>query len=188
MPFRFRALELPGLVLVEAEAREDRRGLFMEVYRRSEFAAHGVPGTFVQDNYSSSAHRVLRGLHYQRPPRAQGKLVLVLRGEIFDVAVDLRHGSPTYGRWAGVVLSSANRRMLYVPEGFAHGFCVTGDQADVVYKATAEYAPELEGGVRWDDPEIGVRWPVAEPILSERDAALPPLRDAARDAVREGQR
>lgn len=188
MPFRFRPLELRGVVLVETQVREDPRGLFMEVYKRSEFALHRVPVSFVQDNYSSSTRGVLRGLHYQRPPGAQGKLVLALRGEIFDVAVDLRTGSATYGRWVGVTLSSANRRMLYVPEGFAHGFCVVSDVADVVYKATAEYAPDLEGGIRWNDPQIGVRWPIADPILSEKDAALPLLQESGHDVVHEGRR
>ncbi len=181
MPFRFRPLEIPGVILIETRAHEDPRGVFIEMYKCSAFAACGVPASFVQDNYSSSGRGVLRGLHYQRPPRAQAKLVMALRGEIFDVVVDLRRDSPAYGRWTGVTLSSSNRCMLYVPEGLAHGFCVTSDAADVMYKVTAEYAPELESGVRWNDPAVGIRWPIADPIISEKDAALPLLRDIQHD-------
>lgn len=183
MPFRFANLELPGLVLVEAESFTDPRGLFMETYRQSAFEAAGVREVFVQDNHSHSVRGVLRGLHYQKPPKAQGKLVRVVCGEIFDVAVDIRPNSPTYKRWTAVVLSGDNNRMLYVPEGFAHGFCVLSDTADVVYKTTAEFAPELEGGIRWNDPQLAIRWPIADPILSGRDAALPPLPEPGRRSV-----
>jgi len=175
MPFRFQPLTLSGLVLVNAEAIGDTRGLFRETYKRSAFEAGGISGLFVQDNFSHSRRGVLRGLHYQETPMAQGKLVGVLNGEIFDVAVDIRPGSPTYLRWTGVVLSGENNRMLYVPDGFAHGFCVLSDVADVLYKTTAEYAPELERGIRWNDPQLGIRWPIADPILSKKDAALPLL-------------
>lgn len=177
MPFRFKELEIPGPILVEAEAFEDPRGVFVETYKRSEFEAAGIHEVFVQDNYSHSVYRVLRGLHYQKHPMAQGKLVGVVHGKIFDVAVDVRSDSPTYKRWVGVVLSGHDYRMLYVPEGFAHGFCVLSDVADVVYKVTAEYSPELETGVRWNDPLVDIRWPIADPILSAKDAALPFLRD-----------
>ncbi len=177
MSFRFQRLELSGVILVEPQVHEDRRGHFFEVYKRSEFRAAGIPVSFVQDNYSHSVRGVLRGLHYQRPPRAQGKLVMVTGGAVFDVVVDLRRDSPTCGRWTGVTLSSANRRMLYVPAGFAHGFCVLSDVADVLYKVTAEYAADLEEGIRWNDPQLGIRWPVADPILSKRDAALPLFQD-----------
>lgn len=179
MPFLFQRLEIPDVVLVTAQASADQRGSFAELYKRSEFAAHGIPAVFVQDNCSSSVHRVLRGLHYQRFPRAQSKLIMVVRGEIFDVAVDLRKDSPTFGRWSGAVLSAATRRMLYVPEGCAHGFCVTSREADVVYKVTAEYAPEFEGGLRWNDPSLNIKWPIAEPVLSARDRALPLLSEIA---------
>ncbi len=178
MPFRFERLEIPDLVLVEGKAFEDPRGFFREVWKRPEFAAFGIADDFVQDNHSHSVRGTLRGLHYQKPPKAQAKLVMVLAGEVFDVAVDLRKGSPTFGRWAGVGLSAATGRMLYVPAGFAHGFCVTSAEADVFYKVTAEYAPELDRGVRWDDPAIGVRWPVADPVLSAKDGRLPLLKDA----------
>src|SRR5690606_15100817 len=139
----------------------------------------------VQDNLSHSRYGVLRGLHYQAHPKAQGKLVSVLRGEIFEVAVDIRRGSPTYGRGVGVRLAAKDRRLLYVPVGFAHGFCVLSVEADVVYKVTKEYAPELDRGVRWNDPELGIRWPIEEPILSPKDAQLPLLREAAPDFIYE---
>jgi len=183
VPFEFEPQAIPEVILVRARAFPDPRGFFVESYRRSQFAANGIPQEFVQDNLSHSTRGVLRGLHYQKNPHAQGKLVMVLRGEIFDVAVDLRRGSLTFGRWVGVVLSGENRTMLYVPEGFAHGFCVLSDEADVLYKVTAEYAPDLDRGIRWDDPEIGVRWPLANPILSPKDATLPALRDADHDFV-----
>jgi dTDP-4-dehydrorhamnose 3,5-epimerase len=151
------------------------------LYKRSEFARNGIAAAFVQDNLSHSVRGVLRGLHYQKRAVAQAKLVSVIRGEIFDVAVDIRKGSPTYGRSVSTVLSRANGRMLYVPEGFAHGFCVLSDEADVLYKVTAEYSPENERGILWSDPQLGIDWPVKEPILSQRDANLPLLRDADND-------
>lgn len=180
MVFRFHPLALPGLIQVEPPAFEDRRGVFMEAYKHSEFVAQGIPA-FVQDNLSWSVRGTLRGLHYQKHPKAQGKLVTVLAGEIFDVGVDLREGSPTFKRWIGVTLSSQNRLMLYVPEGFAHGFCVLSEEAAVLYKVTAEYAPELDTGICWNDPELSVRWPVADPLLSEKDARLPTLAQAGVD-------
>ena len=178
MPFQYQSLEIPEVILIEARAFEDKRGLFMEAYKLSEFEAGGIPEIFVQDNYSHSIRRVLRGLHYQKPPKAQGKLVMVLQGEVFDVAVDLRLGSPTYGRWVGIKLTAKDHRMLYIPVGFAHGFCVLSDEADVLYKATAEYAPELDRGIRWDDRDLGIPWPIQDPILSPRDAQLPCLKEA----------
>jgi dTDP-4-dehydrorhamnose 3,5-epimerase len=181
MPFRFQTLEIPDVIVVDAKAFGDDRGFFVETYKRSEFAAGGIPDRFVQDNYSRSARDVLRGLHYQKHPKAQAKLVHVTTGEIFDVEVDLRRGSPTYGRWVGVTLSDKNHRMLYVPVGFAHGFCVLSDTADVVYKVTAEYEPTLDRGIIWNDPEVGIRWPVEAPILSPKDAGLSRLRDADND-------
>jgi dTDP-4-dehydrorhamnose 3,5-epimerase len=178
MSFRFHRLEIPDVVLVEAESFADDRGFFAETYKMSPFAAHGISLPFVQDNLSHSVQGVLRGLHYQKHPRAQGKLIMALRGRIFDVAVDIRVGSPTYRRWVGVVLSADDSRSLYVPVGFAHGFCVLSEQADVLYKVTEEYAPEFDRGIVWNDPAIGVQWPVAEPILSPKDAQLPLLSDA----------
>jgi dTDP-4-dehydrorhamnose 3,5-epimerase len=174
-------LEIAGVILVEAAAFGDERGFFAELYRRSEFARNGIAGVFVQDNLSHSVRGVLRGLHYQKRPAAQAKLVSVIRGEVFDVAVDIRKGSPTYGRSVSIILSRANGRMLYVPEGFAHGFCVLSDEADVLYKVTAEYSPENERGILWSDPQLGIDWPIEKPVLSPRDAHLPLLRDADND-------
>jgi dTDP-4-dehydrorhamnose 3,5-epimerase len=178
VPFQFHRLEIPEVVLIEAQQYRDNRGFFAETYKLSEFAAHGIPHAFVQDNLSHSARGVLRGLHYQKQPKAQGKLVTVLKGRVFDVAVDIRHGSPTYRQWVGMELSGENCRMLYIPTGFAHGFCVLSETADVVYKVTEEYARDLDRGIVWNDPEIGIQWPVSKPILSPKDAALPLLREA----------
>jgi dTDP-4-dehydrorhamnose 3,5-epimerase len=178
VPFTFQRLEIPEVVLIEPKVFQDGRGFFMETYKFSDFAAFGITARFVQDNHSRSKKGVLRGLHYQNPPKAQGKLVRVVAGEIFDVAVDIRKGSPTYGRWVGERLSAENKRMLYIPPGFAHGFCVLNEEAEVVYKVTEEYAPEHEAGIIWNDPDIGISWPIANPIISEKDAALPCLKEA----------
>jgi dTDP-4-dehydrorhamnose 3,5-epimerase len=183
MAFRFTQLAIPDVIQIEGEVFADERGFFAELYRGSTFKQHGIASDFVQDNHSRSRRWVLRGLHYQKQPRAQAKLVAVLRGEIYDVAVDIRRGSPNYGRWVGAVLSEENRRALYIPEGFAHGFCVLSDEADVVYKVTREYAPELDRGIVWNDPELGIEWPVSDPVLSEKDAALPRLTDGDNNFV-----
>jgi dTDP-4-dehydrorhamnose 3,5-epimerase len=188
MPFRFIRMEIPDIVLVEPQVFEDGRGFFMEVYKGSDFSSNGISDVFVQDNYSYSVRGVLRGLHYQKYPRAQAKLVMVLKGEIFDVAVDIRRGSPNYSRWVGVKLSSKKNRMLYIPVGFAHGFCVLSDEADVLYKVTEEYTPELDRGIIWNDPSIGIHWPIEEPIVSPKDARLPALREADQDFVYEGDK
>lgn len=181
MPFHFRRLDIPDVIVIEPSVFDDDRGVFVETYKQSEFAAFGIREAFVQDNHSRSQRGVLRGLHYQKQTRAQAKAVRVVTGEIFDVAIDIRKGSPTYGKWVAVILSEANRWMLYVPSGFAHGFCVLSDVADVIYKATAEYDPEHERGIVWNDPDLRIAWPIARPILSARDAALPPLRTADND-------
>lgn len=181
MPFSFTPTAISGIVLIEPRVFPDARGFFMETYKRSEFAAHGIDEAFVQCNHSRSARGTLRGLHYQREPKAQGKLVRVLSGEIYDVVVDMRKGSSTYGKWLGGVLSVKNKQMLYVPGGFAHGFCVTSDEADVTYMTTAEYAPEFEAGVIWNDPELAIDWPIRNPELSPRDRAWPRLREAEND-------
>ena len=178
MPFRFQRLDIPDVILIEPRTFEDQRGFFMETYKRSDFAANGITGEFVQSNYSHSVRGTLRGLHCQKPPRAQGKLVMALRGEVFDVAVDIRQGSPTYGQWVSTILSDENFHMLYIPVGFVHGFCVLSEEADFVYLVTAEYAPELDSGILWNDPAIGIQWPIAEPMLSSKDAQLPLLQDA----------
>jgi dTDP-4-dehydrorhamnose 3,5-epimerase len=175
VPFEFVRLEIPELVLVKARAYPDERGVFVETYKHSEFKANGIREAFVQDNFSRSTRGVLRGLHYQMPPKAQGKLITVLRGEIFDVAVDIRKGSPTYGRWLGRRLSEGRDELLYVPPGFAHGFQVLSDVAYVVYKVTEEYQPHVDRGIAWNDPSLAIDWPIHEPMLSRKDAALPTL-------------
>jgi dTDP-4-dehydrorhamnose 3,5-epimerase len=185
MPFNFTPLRIPEVILVEAKVYPDARGFFMETYWRDAFAANGITDDFVQDNFSHSRRGVLRGLHYQKHPQAQGKLLRVAYGEGFDVAVDIRKGSPTFGQWVGEVLSAENHRMLYVPAGFAHGFYVLSETAGLVYKVTAGYAPDLEAGIVWNDPDIGIAWPIAEPVLSPRDAALPGLHDADNNFVYE---
>lgn len=184
MPFEFTPLSLPGVVLVQPRVFSDARGFVLETYRRHEFATAGLTEIFVQENHSSSNKGTLRGLHFQRPPMAQGKLVRVLAGEIYDVAVDLRKGEPTFGKWVGVTLSARDHQSLYVPAWCAHGFCVLSERADVLYKMTAEYAPALESGIAWDDPSIGITWPVNDPILSARDRAWPSLATAVAEVVR----
>ena len=174
---------IPEVKLVEPRVFEDDRGFFLETFHAGRFAEHGLPSEFVQDNHSRSRRGVLRGLHYQLR-RPQGKLVGVARGEIFDVAVDIRRGSPTFGRWAGAVLSESNHHMLWVPPGFAHGFFTLSDVADVIYKCTALYEPADDRGVLWSDPAIGIEWPGADPILSDKDRALRTL-DAAHDDLPE---
>jgi dTDP-4-dehydrorhamnose 3,5-epimerase len=168
---------LPGVLLLEPRIFSDDRGFFMETYHGERFASLGIDLPFVQDNHSFSSGPVLRGLHYQEP-NAQGKLVHAVTGAIFDVAVDIRKGSPTFGRWFGTELSAENRRMLWVPPGFAHGFCLVSPTADVIYKCTTSYDAASDRSIRWDDPELGIDWPVREPNLSAKDAAAPLLRDA----------
>jgi dTDP-4-dehydrorhamnose 3,5-epimerase len=178
MPFSFKSLEIPEVILVEPKVFRDERGFFLETYKMPDFVASGIKGNFIQENHSRSTKAVLRGLHYQNPPFAQGKLVRVVRGEIFDVIVDIRKGCPTYGKWVGVILSEENKNMLYIPEGFAHGFCVLSEVAEVTYKATNVYSPESEAGIIWNDEELNIKWPIEKPILSERDARWPVLRKA----------
>jgi len=175
--FRFRTLAIPGLLLIEPKVYSDERGFFFEAYNYRDFQAAGLDAPFVQDNHSRSKKGVLRGLHFQ-VQHPQGKLVRAVAGEIFDVAVDLRAGSPTYKRWYGVVLSSENKRQLYIPGGFAHGFLVLSGVAEVLYKCTEYYYPEDEEGIIWNDPEIGIKWPLPAgetPILSEKDRGFKSL-------------
>ncbi|HZH03594.1 MAG TPA: dTDP-4-dehydrorhamnose 3,5-epimerase [Myxococcaceae bacterium] len=172
------ATRLPDVLLIEPTVFGDERGFFTETFQADRYAAAGIPGPFVQDNWSRSARGTLRGLHFQEP-NAQGKLVSVIRGAVFDVAVDVRRGSPTFGQWVGVELSERNKVQLWVPEGFAHGFCVTSDSADFVYKCTRPYSKEAECGVLWSDPDLGIQWPAAKPLLSAKDAVAPRLKDAA---------
>ncbi|MEW6663478.1 MAG: dTDP-4-dehydrorhamnose 3,5-epimerase [Bacillota bacterium] len=173
---------LPGVVIIEPRVLGDARGFFMETWQQARYAAAGLPEVFVQDNLSFSSHGTLRGLHYQHP-YPQGKLVSVLQGEVFDVAVDIRVGSPTYGLWVGVTLSAENKRQLYIPPGFAHGFCVKSESALFAYKCTEFYHPEAEGGIIWNDPDIGIEWPVKAPLLSGKDGVYPRLREVPREKL-----
>lgn len=168
---------LPEVLLVEPDVHGDSRGFFQEIWRDENYVAAGISGPFVQDNLSRSGRGVLRGLHYQEPA-AQGKLVQVIAGAVFDVAVDIRQGSSTFGKWAGEILSAENHRQLWIPPGFAHGFCVVSETADFIYKCTAPYRPSDEYSIRFDDPDIAIDWPVREPVLSERDRSAPLLKDA----------
>ncbi len=166
---------LSGVMVIEPRCHTDERGWFVESWDRRRFAAAGLDTDFVQDNHSLSRRGVVRGLHYQAPPRAQAKLVRCTAGRIWDVVVDIRHGSPTYGQWDAVELDAASQRMVWVPVGFAHGFAVLSEQAEVQYKCSDHYAPEAAVGIRWDDPALGIPWPVREPVLSEQDRRHPPL-------------
>lgn len=161
-------LEPTGIVLVEPRVFADHRGQFFETFHAEKFAVAGIPSHFVQDNHSLSYRHVLRGLHYQIQ-KAQGKLIRAIRGEVFDVAVDLRRASATFGRWFGTLLSAENRRMMYLPPGFAHGFCAYSAEAEVAYKCTDLYAPQFERTLLWNDPAVGIPWPVKEPIMAEKD-------------------
>jgi dTDP-4-dehydrorhamnose 3,5-epimerase len=173
---RFRPTELPDVILVEPEVHRDQRGFFLETYHARKYAEGGIPGPFVQDNHSRSVKGTLRGLHAQRR-HPQGKLVRAIDGEMFDVAVDIRRGSATFGRWVGVRLSGENFRQLYIPPGFAHGFCVLSEIVHVEYKCTDFYHAEDEIGIAWDDPQIGITWPLSDPIISAKDRSLPRLSD-----------
>lgn len=175
MNFKFTKLEIPEIILIEPIFFKDERGFFSEIYKKPLFLKENIP-EFVQDNLSKSKKNVLRGLHYQKNKFSQGKLITVFEGIIFDVAVDIRIGSPTYGKSISKKLSSDNLQLLYIPEGFAHGFCVLSDYALFSYKVTNVYKPENEKGIRWDD--IGINWPISNPILSDRDKKLPKLKDA----------
>jgi dTDP-4-dehydrorhamnose 3,5-epimerase len=168
---RLTPTELPDVIVIEPAVFEDPRGFFMETWHAEKFRAAGLDRAFLQDNHSGSVRNALRGLHYQLG-RPQGKLVRVVAGEIFDVAVDLRRSSPTFGRWTGLTLSAANRLQLWVPEGFAHGYYVTSERAEVIYKCTDVYVPEEERTLRWDDPDVGIEWPLGAepPVVSAKDA------------------
>lgn len=176
MPIKVTETILPGVLILEPVVHGDSRGFFLETWREDQYQELGIREDFVQDNHSRSSRNVLRGLHLQRN-KPQGKLVRVARGAVFDVAVDVNRNSPTFGKWVGVELSDENLRQFYVPPGYAHGFCVLSDVADFLYKCTAYYDHTDEVGVRWDDPDIGVQWPIKQPALSNRDKQLPLLRD-----------
>ena len=174
MTVKFNKTPLSGVLLIEPDVFEDARGFFMEIFHKEKYAEGGIGRSFVQDNHTHSRHGTLRGLHYQLR-HAQAKLIYVTTGEIFDVAVDIRRGSPTFGQWTGTKLSSENRRQIFVPEGFAHGFCVLGKTADVIYKCTDLYIPGDEYGIFWADPALGIDWPIKTPVLSEKDKQNPKL-------------
>ena len=177
MPFTFKRLSISDVILVEPRSFSDDRGFFFESFKESDFLSNGIDKKFVQDNFSHSIYGVIRGLHFQKTPKAQAKLVTVLKGKIFDVAVDIRKNSPTYGKWVSEILSSDIHNLLYIPEGFAHGFCVMSKEADILYKVSNEYSPEHEGGVIWNDSEINITWPVDNPLLQEKDSKLPLLKN-----------
>ncbi len=179
MPLKFKETGIPDLLVVEPVVFGDERGFFLEFYKRSEFLKAGINVNFVQDNHSRSKKGVLRGLHFQEEPAAQGKLVKCIRGKIFDVAVDLRKGSPTFKKWFGIELSEENKLMLWIPPGFAHGFLTLSEEAEIIYKVSgSEYSPKHDRSIRWDDPEIGITWPLdTKPILSEKDKNAPFLKE-----------
>ncbi len=183
MSFTFKRLEISDVILITPKVFPDGRGFFYENFQKSSFISNGINKQFVQDNFSHSVKGVLRGLHYQKDPKAQAKLVTALSGEIFDVAVDIRKDSPTYGKWTGEILSEDNHKLLYIPEGFAHGFCVLSQNADVLYKVNQEYSPEHEKGIKWNDPAVNITWPIDKPILHEKDHQLPLLKDADNNFV-----
>ena len=176
MPFKFRELEIPGVILVESKIFSDGRGCFMEIFKHSDFYEFGIKEYFVQDNYSISSKGVLRGLHYQVGLHAQGKLVRCISGRIFDVAVDIRRDTTTFGNWVGVELNSETGNLLFIPPRFAHGFVVMSEKAEILYKCTKEYSSKDERGIIWNDSDIGIKWPIDEPILSKKDQENLPLK------------
>ena len=178
MPFTFRKLDPEGLILVEPKVFPDERGFFMESFKKSDFSSNGIDCDFVQDNHSLSKKNVIRGLHYQKNPRSQGKLVRVIKGAAWDVAVDIRKSSPAFLKWYAVELSEENSKMLFIPPGFAHGFIALSDSVHLMYKCTNEYDGKLDAGIRWNDPDIGIQWPVKDPVISQKDLILPLLKDA----------
>ncbi len=173
---KIKRTELPGVIVIEPDSFEDPRGYFMETYQDTRYYDLGIKVRFVQDNISFSKKGVLRGLHYQYP-HAQHKLVQAISGKIFDVAVDIRSGSPTYGRWTSAILSDRNRLQFFVPAGFAHGFCVLSETAHVLYKCSDYYSPHTEGGILWSDPDLKIQWPESEPLISSKDASHPLLKN-----------
>jgi len=172
----FKKLSIPEVILIEPIIFSDKRGFFFENFKEDNFLSNGIT-KMIQDNISHSTQGVIRGLHYQKNPKAQAKLVSVITGKIFDVAVDIRKNSPTFGKWVGEILSDQNHRSLYIPDGFAHGFSVLSEEANVLYKVSNEYSIENEGGIKWNDPTIGVQWSIKQPIISEKDNSLPLLKN-----------
>ena len=178
MPFEFKRLAIPELVLIQPKCFDDSRGFFVETYKKSDFIKFGIFDDFVQDNHSKSTKNVLRGLHYQNPPKAQSKLVRCIQGEILDIAVDIRINSPNYGKWLGERLSADNKKMLYIPVGFAHGFLVLSDTAEIVYKTGEEYSFADDAGIKWNDTQININWHCENPLISDKDNNLPYLKNA----------
>jgi dTDP-4-dehydrorhamnose 3,5-epimerase len=174
--------ELPGVLIIEPRVFPDGRGFFLETYNRERYIKSGIDNEFVQDNLSQSVKNTLRGLHYQHP-HSQAKLVQVLEGVVFDVAVDIRYGSPAFGKWAGVLLSSENKKQFYIPKGLAHGFCVLSNTAVFSYKCDDFYAPDCEGGILWSDPGLKIEWPVKDPLLSDKDRKYSSLKDIPRELL-----
>jgi dTDP-4-dehydrorhamnose 3,5-epimerase len=182
MSFTFKRLSIPEVILIEPKLYSDNRGFFFENFKEKDFFSNGIT-KMIQDNFSHSIYGVIRGLHYQKNPKAQAKLVTVFTGKIFDVAVDIRKNSPTYGKWVSEILSNENNRSLYIPEGFAHGFCVLSEEANVLYKVSNEYSLENERGVIWNDPTINIIWNIEKPIISEKDSKLPLLENSESNFV-----
>ena len=177
MPFNFIEQEIQGLILIEPKVFSDDRGFFMETYKESEFRDNGITDKFVQNNLSKSSKNVIRGLHFQIEPKAQGKLIQVIHGLVWDVAVDLRTNSPTYMKWVGLELDDIKRKMFYIPPGFAHGFAALSDEVIFQYKCTNEFDLISERGIRWDDPDINITWPVEMPLVSDKDKLLPFIKE-----------
>lgn len=178
MPFSFRSLSIPDVTLVQTKSFSDDRGYFIESFKSSDFIANCLPGCFVQDNFSFSKKNVLRGLHFQKNPKEQGKLIFVIKGSVWDVAVDIRKNSPTFSKWIAVELTDKKHEMLYIPAGFAHGFLSLTEDVYLIYKCTKEYDPMLDSGIRWDDPDIGIKWPIDNPVVSMKDKNLAYLKYA----------
>ena len=176
MNFIFKKLSIPEVILIEPKIFSDERGFFFENFKEVDFFSNGIT-KLIQDNISHSTYGVIRGLHYQKNPKSQAKLVTTINGKIFDVAVDIRKNSPTYGKWVGEILSNENHRSLYIPEGFAHGFSVLSEEADVFYKVNKEYSQETEAGIIWNDPTMNIPWSIKQPIISEKDNSLPLLKN-----------
>jgi len=175
MTFTFKRLAIPDVIEIQPNVFPDERGFFLESFKESDFVSNGINEKFVQDNISHSVLGIVRGLHFQKNPKAQAKLVTVIKGKIFDVAVDIRKNSPTYGKWVSQTLSSDEHNLLYIPEGFAHGFCVLSGEADVYYKVSNEYSPEHQDGIVWNDPSLNISWPLTDVIVSDNDKKLPSL-------------
>jgi dTDP-4-dehydrorhamnose 3,5-epimerase len=180
--FTFIKTDIKGPIIIEPKVLEDKRGFFTETYNYKEFKKNGIQEIFIQDNYSSSKKNVLRGLHFQREPYGTSKLVQCIEGEIFDVIVDIRPKSKSFGKWIGIVLSEKNKKMLYIPQGFAHGFYVTSKKARIMYKVTQYYFSKYDAGVKWNDPKLSISWPCSRPLVSTKDAGLPFLSEIENNA------